>query len=104
MYNPLEYKSLKICVKDAIVNKINARPEYMICKCNLNVNSTIFFHKSACKGELYLGEINSQKVVVCGKCDTLGLYEGYIWTCPICLKRFKTKKREGSGCSKLGLV
>ena len=104
MYNPLEYKSLKICVKDAIVNKINARPEYMICKCNLNVNSTIFFHKSACKGELYLGEINSQKVVVCGKCDTLGLYEGYIWTCPICLKRFKTKKREGSVCSKLGLV
>ena len=104
IYNPLEYKSLKICVKDAIVNKIRAKPEYMVCKCNLDISSTLFFHKSACKGELYLGEINSQKVVVCGKCDTLGLYEGYIWTCPNCMKRFKTKKREGSVCSKLGLT
>ena len=104
IYNPLEYKSLKICVKDAIVNKIKAKPEYMACKCEIDINTTKFFHKSACKGELYLGEINSQKVVVCGKCDTLGLYEGYIWTCPNCLKRFKTKKREGSVCNKLGLT
>ena len=105
IYNPLEYKSLKICVKEAIVNKIKAKPEYMGCKCDIDINATKFFHKSTCKGELYLGEINSQKVVVCGKCDTLGLYEGYIWTCPICIKRFKTKKREGgSVCTKLGLI
>ena len=103
IYNPLEYKSLKICVKDAIVNKKKAKPEYMTCKCNINIDNTRFFHKAACKGELYLGEINAQKVVVCGKCDTLGLYEGYIWTCPKCMKRFKTKKREGSVCTKLGL-
>ena len=104
IYNPLEYKSLKICVKDAIVNKIKAKPEYMVCKCQIDIKNTVFFHKSVCKGELYLGEINSQKVVVCGKCDTLGLFEGYIWTCPKCMKRFKTKKREGSVCTKLGLV
>ena len=104
IYNPLEYKSLKICVKEAVVNKIKAKPEYMVCKCDIDINNTKFFHKSVCKGELYLGEINSQKVVVCGKCDTLGLYEGYIWTCPNCMKRFKTKKREGSVCTKLGLI
>ena len=104
IYNPLEYKSLKICVKDTIINKVKAKPEYMACKCNIDVNCYKFFHKSVCKGELYLGEINSQKVVVCAKCETLGLYEGYIWTCPKCLKRFKTKKREGSVCSKLGLI
>ena len=104
IYNPLEYKSLKICVKDAIVNKIKAKPEYMVCKCDIDIDNTIFFHKAFCKGELYLGEINSQKVIVCGKCDTLGLYEGYIWTCPNCMKRFKTKKREGSVCTKLGLT
>ena len=103
IYNPLEYKSLKICVKDAIINKIKAEPEYMVCKCNLDIKNTRFFHKAACRGELYIGEVNSQKVVVCGKCDTLGLYEGYIWTCPKCLKRFKTKKREGSVSTKLGL-
>ena len=104
IYNPFEYKSLKICVKEAVVNKIKAKPEYMVCKCDIDIDNTKFFHKSVCKGELYLGEINSQKVVVCGKCDTLGLYEGYIWTCPNCMKRFKTKKREGSVCTKLGLV
>ena len=103
IYNPLEYKSLKICVKNAIVNKIKAKPEYMACNCNIDMNCYRFFHKSICKGELYLGEINSQKVVVCAKCDTLGLYEGYIWTCPKCMKRFKTKKRQGSVCTKLGL-
>jgi len=104
IYNPLEYKSLKICVKDSIANNIKAKPEYMVCKCKIDINKTKFFHKSICKGELFLGEINSQKVVVCGKCDTLGLYEGYIWTCPKCMKRFKTKKREGSICTKLGLT
>ena len=104
IYNPLEYKSLKICVKNTIVNKIKAKPEYMACKCNIDINCYRFFHKSICKGELYLGEINSQKVVVCAKCDTLGLYEGYIWTCPKCMKRFKTKKRQGSVCTKLGLI
>ena len=104
IYNPLEYKSLKICVKDSIANNIKAKPEYMVCKCKIDINNTQFFHKSVCKGELFLGEINSQKVVVCGKCDTLGLYEGYIWTCPKCMKRFKTKKREGSICTKLGLT
>ena len=104
IYNPLEYKSLKICVKNAIVNKIKAKPEYMACKCNIDINCYRFFHKSICKGELYLGEINGQKVVVCAKCDTLGLYEGYIWTCPKCMKRFKTKKRQGSVCTKLGLI
>ena len=104
IYNPLEYKSLKICVKDSIANNIKAKPEYMVCKCKIDINKTKFFHKSVCKGELFLGEINSQKVVVCGKCDTLGLYEGYIWTCPKCMKRFKTKKREGSICTKLGLT
>ena len=103
IYNPLEYKSLKICVKDAIANKIYARPEYLICKCNLTLDKTIFFHKEKCRGELYLGEINNEKVVVCGKCDSLGIYEGYRWTCPQCLKRFKTKKREGSVNTKLGL-
>ena len=103
IYNPLEYKSLKICVKDAIANKIYARPEYLVCKCNLQLDKAIFFHKEKCRGELYLGEINNEKVVVCGKCDSLGIYEGYRWTCPQCFKRFKTKKREGSVNIKLGL-
>ena len=103
IYNPLEYKSLKICVKDAVTNKIYARPEYLGCKCIYDINKIIFFHKENCRGELYLGEINNEKVVVCGKCDSLGIYEGYRWTCPQCLKKFKTKKREISVSDTLGL-
>ena len=103
IYNPLEYKSLKICVKDAVTNKIYARPEYLGCKCIYDINKIIFFHKENCRGELYLGEINNEKVVVCGKCDSLGIYEGYRWTCPQCFKKFKTKKREVSVSSTLGL-
>ena len=37
-----------------------------------------------------MGELNKKKIVVCSKCESMGSYEGYVWTCPICSKRFKT--------------
>ena len=90
VYNPLEYKNMKICVKEAIYNKKKARPEYMGCNCNVdNINKINFFHKNNCKGTLYQWELNNKKVVVCQECESLGNYEGYTWTCPLCFKRFK---------------
>ena len=90
VYNPLEYKNMKICVKEAIFNKKKARPEYMGCNCNIdNINKINFFHKNNCKGILYQWELNTKKVVVCQECESLGNYEGYTWTCPLCFKRFK---------------
>ena len=94
IYNPLEYKALKICVKDAIVNQIPALPEYINCKCGFEIKKeNIFFHKINCRGNLYLGDLNDEKVVVCDKCDSVGTYNGYVWTCPQCLHRFKNMQK-----------
>ena len=91
-YNNLEYKNIKICVKDTILNRIKAKPECMNCGCeNIDIKNIKFFHKQSCKGEVFLGEMNGKKIVVCNKCDSVGIYDNYVWTCPICLKRFKTK-------------
>ena len=89
-YNPLEFKTIKICIKEAIVNKIRAVPDFLDCDCNFNFSEIHFFHKASCRGELYFGELNGKKTIVCEKCDSIGFNDGYIWTCPLCLK--KTKK------------
>ena len=98
VFNPLEYKNMKICVKEAIFNKKKARPEYMGCKCNVdNINKINFFHKNNCKGTLYQWELNNKKLVVCQECESLGNYEGYTWTCPLCFKRFKINPNKNKG-------
>ena len=89
VYNPLEFKTIKICIKEAIVNKIKAKPEYLECNCISDFSEINFFHKANCKGNLFFGELNNKKTVVCDKCDSIGFYEGYIWTCPLCLKKTK---------------
>ena len=94
LFNPLEYKNMKICVKETILNKKRAKPINLGCCCKYELKNMKFFHKSSCTGELFLGELNNKKVVVCNKCESLGLYEGYVWTCPLCYKRFKNNIKE----------
>ena len=96
IFNPLECKSLKICVKDTICNKIKAKPYSLGCGCKLNIKNLKFFHKNSCVGQLFLGKLNGKKVVVCSKCEALGNYDNYLWTCPHCLKRFKLKINENN--------
>ncbi len=93
-YNNLEYKNMKICIKNILINKIKAKPEKLICSCDLDINSTIFYHKPKCSGELFIGEMDNKKIIVCNKCDSLGYYDNFIWTCPHCQKRFRLKKNE----------
>ena len=93
-YNPLEFKPLKICVKEALVDRIRAYPKYLDCKCNIDYSKTIFYHRNSCKGELFFGELNGKKTVVCSKCDSIGFYDGYVWTCPMCLKKTKNITRD----------
>ena len=88
-YNPLEFKALKICVREALTDKIKAVPKYLDCKCKIDFSTTVFLHRKSCRGELYLGELNGKKTVICNKCDSIGFYEGYVWTCPICFKKTK---------------
>ena len=89
IFNPLEYKVLKICIKETMINRKKARPPSLGCGCNYEIKKYDFFHKNSCKGKLYIGELNDNKIVVCEKCESLGRYNNYIWTCPKCLQRFK---------------
>ena len=94
IYNPLEYKNMKICIKETIINHRKAKPNKLECGCTKEIRELKFFHKNGCDGELYMGNLNNKKVVVCSKCESLGLLNGYVWTCPLCFKRFKNKTIE----------
>jgi len=89
IFNSLEYKSLKICIKEAIISKIKAKPKSLGCGCNSEIKKLKFIHRKFCRGELFLGELNGKKVVICSKCDSIGNYDNYVWTCPLCYKKFR---------------
>ena len=89
IFNSLEYKALKICIKEAIISKIKAKPKSLGCGCNSEIKKLKFIHRKFCRGELFLGELNGKKVVICSKCDSIGNYDNYVWTCPLCYKKFR---------------
>jgi len=90
-YNNLEFKNMKICINDTLINKIKAYPEILGCDCKINFDKIKFYHNQNCKGDLYLGKMNNKKIVVCNKCEAMCFYENFNWTCPLCNKRFKIK-------------
>ena len=90
-YNNLEFKNMKICINDTLINKIKAYPEILGCDCKINFDKIKFYHNQNCKGDLYLGKMNNKKIVVCNKCEAMCFYENFSWTCPLCNKRFKIK-------------
>ena len=91
IYNPLEYKTIKIAVKKTICNAIPARPLAVPC-CNIpqnEIENYTFYHKKTCSGVLYKGFLNKKKIIVCSKCQLLYNYDVHLWYCPICKHRFK---------------
>ena len=96
IFNSLEYKALKICIKEAIISKIKAKPKSFGCGCNNDVKKIKFIHRKYCRGELFLGELNGKKVVICSKCDSVGTYDNYMWTCPLCYKKFRDNDNDNN--------
>jgi hypothetical protein len=92
-FNPLEYKLCKQAIRQTLLLKQRARPYTVPC-CNVSFYSTVFFHKAECNGELYQGEYDKKTIVVCAKCKTMNYYDKFLWTCPLCMKRFKQKVTE----------
>ena len=93
IFNPIEYKILKITLKETIYKAIEAKPNFVPC-CNLTedeIKNYIFTHKKECNGVMYKGELNNKSIVVCDKCHMLNYYEYHNWLCPICKQRFKLK-------------
>ena len=83
------YKPMKICIRNALEDKIPARPTQMACSCSLDIKRTNFNHKRECNGVLYLGTLNNNKIVVCSKCRAVIYYQRNNWYCPKCDKKFK---------------
>lgn len=88
IYNPMEFKLIKAAIKLVLMIKNKARPDRVPC-CKFDVNTQIFRHKKECLGQLYQGEYDKKVIVVCEKCKAMNFYDKYVWTCPICYKRFK---------------
>ena len=95
-YNPNETKLMKIIIKETIFNRKDAKPEFIPC-CNFSKSEILnykFTHKKECNGNLYEGEFNKRKIIVCEKCHMLNFYENHKWMCPKCKIRFSLNKKE----------
>ena len=95
VYNPLDREIIQKIIKQTLLLKHRAHPSKMPC-CQLNIFFTEFYHNKNCKGTLYLGEINDELIVVCEKCQAINYYDRFIWTCPKCQTKFRTKDKEMS--------
>jgi len=111
VYNPLEFKNIKKSIKEALLKKIPATPQVRPCCANSNQDSgeksanysssnviksrnlpfEYFKHKKECDGNLFLGSLSKKQIVVCEKCKSMNFYERFVWTCPVCFKRFRQK-------------
>ena len=91
IYNPLEMKILKRAINKTLLFKEYAFPYELPC-CKLEPRDLIFYHNIDCKGELYKGKFSNNNIIVCQKCHAMNFNDLFIWTCPLCNKRFKSYK------------
>ena len=91
IYNYLEISLIKRLIKKILLFKEKAYPNEIPC-CKVESKKLIFFHKEDCKGELYKGMLYNHKIIVCSKCHAMNFFDKFIWTCPLCYKKFKSYK------------
>ena len=93
-FNPLSEKSTLLAMKEALLNRVEAKPEFLMC-CNLRKEDAMkmrIVHKKECNGILYEGEVDNRKIVVCAKCHMVNYSDSFMWYCPRCKIRIKMKK------------
>ena len=92
-YIKYETKPLVNCVRNALINKIPARPCECIC-CNAEPRLYIFQHndKKGCKGNLYIGYLQKKQKVVCSSCRLVQNLKDVNWLCPNCGEFFICNK------------
>ena len=89
-YNPLVFKIIRLAVKRAIFNYIEAKPPIVPC-CNIpkkEIKNFKFIHKKECNGILYEGLLDNKKIVVCLKCNMFNFYNNHCWMCPLCKNKY----------------
>lgn len=101
VFNPLELKPYKLAIKEATcIDRIQAKPHELPC-CDYSTKDLEFFHNKKCLGRIYYGKVKGGAIVVCKLCKTLSKYEEFIWTCPICTRRFRYRKESSDELSNL---
>ena len=92
IYNSLEYKEIKLRIRDAILYKKITKPENMPCKCikEEEIDKTNFFHENSkgCKGLIYYTQLGNKHLVVCSSCSIMYPLNEFKWCCPFCKKYF----------------
>lgn len=96
IYNPIEFDIIKISIKNSLLYKVPCKPIELLCCKEQIKNYKTFFHKKECQGILYSGKWINNSIVVCSKCKMLSEIDKFIWTCPICLLRFKAKNSDNN--------
>ena len=92
IYNPLEIETMKKAVNLALIFKKPIYPNEINC-CKANPKELLFYHRDDCKGELFEGIYNNKEIIVCSKCHAMNFFDKFIWTCPLCKKRFRNSRR-----------
>ena len=95
IYNPLEYKLIKLAIRNAKLNKKITKPKEVPCGCfsKDEIDNITFRHKlyGKCNGVLYYGTISGKDIVVCSLCKIMGSLNNFNLYCLICGKNFITK-------------
>ena len=93
-YFRFETKPKVNCVRDALVQKIFARPAEMPC-CQEDPRYFTFLHgANKCKGILYTGYLQGKEMAVCSECRLVQKLLDVFWTCPNCNSNFFCKKKK----------
>ena len=93
-YFRFETKPKVNCVRDALVQKIFARPAEMPC-CQEDPRYFTFLHgANNCKGILYTGYLQGKEMAVCSECRLVQKLLDVFWTCPNCHSNFFCKKKK----------
>ena len=100
-YFRFETKPKVNCVRDALVQKIFARPAEMPC-CQEDPRYFTFLHgANNCKGILYTGYLQGKEMAVCSECRLVQKLLDVFWTCPNCNSNFFCKKKKDFRVNKI---
>ena len=91
-YIRFETKPMVNCVRDALVQKIIARPAEMSCCWEDPVYYTFIHEEKGCKGILYIGILQKKQMVVCSECRLVQDIKDVCWWCPNCKSKFFCRK------------
>ena len=98
IYNPIEIQVYKKAILKTLIYQFPALPGILPC-CKKSVDNLVFYHKKNCMGELFKGTVNDVEIIVCEKCHAINFYDKFLWTCPLCQKRFTLHRNKKNNLS-----